>query len=377
MNKIIKTHPLLRVVNGLFFDLPCPSRISIFWKLGSLAGIALRVQLITGVFLSIQYRSDVSLAFERVRYISRDVRIGWLLRIVHANGARFFFIFLYLHIGRGIYYGSFKFHITWSVGVIIFLLTIAEAFLGYVLPWGQISFWGATVITNFFSAIPYVGNDLVIWIWGGFSVGHATLVRFFTLHFFVPFVILALVIVHLVFLHETGSRNPLGVNANREKIRFGPYFLTKDFSIWLIYIFFLILISFFCPWTLGDPENFLPANSLVTPVHIQPEWYFLFAYGILRSIPNKLGGVIALVLSVLILLIIPFYREYKFKSLSIYPLRKVIYWRFIGVFILLTWIGSVPVEYPYIFTGQVLSLVFFLYFLAYPYFNKFWDWLLR
>jgi len=327
--------------------------------------------------LSIHYCGDVRLAFRRVNHICRDVNYGWLLRIFHANGASIFFICLFLHIGRGLYFGSFSFLHTWIIGVIILLAVIATAFLGYVLPWGQISFWGATVITNLFSAIPYIGSDLVQWIWGGFSIDNATLTRFYSLHFLLPFLIAGLRIVHLLFLHQTGRNNPLGLNRNLDKILFHPYYTTKD-AFGFIFIFLrLRFICFFYPWSLGDPENFIPANPIVTPVHIQPEWYFLIAYAILRSIPNKLGGVIALAMSIVILIICPLIRAGKFQRFSFYPLNKILFWVHINVWILLTWLGACPVEEPYIFLGQILSIIYFSY-----YFTRFllisvWDFFLH
>jgi len=363
---IIKSHRLLKIINNSLVDLPRPSRISTMWNFGSLLGVCLIVQIFRGLFLAIHYSCRIFLAFESVSHISRDVNFGWALRILHANGARFFFICLYIHIGRGIYYGSYNFIEVWIIGVTILLITIATAFLGYVLPWGQISFWGATVITNLFSAIPYLGEDIVYWLWGGFAVDNATLTRFFALHFLLPFIILRISIIHLFFLHEKGSRNPLGLNRNFDKIPFHPYFSFKDF---LGIGFILILFSYICfqnPWRLGDPENFIPANPLVTPIHIQPEWYFLFAYAILRSIPNKLGGVIALALSVIILYIIPFYGNKLFKGVSFSSLEKIIFWIFIIIIILLTWIGARPVEDPYVITGQILTVLYFSYFLFTP-----------
>lgn len=291
----------------------------------------------------------------------------------HANGARFFFICLYLHVGRGLYYGSFNYTHTWMVGVLILFAVIAAAFLGYVLPWGQISFWGATVITNLFSAIPYIGEDLVVWIWGGFAVGGPTLTRFFSLHFLIPFVVAAMRGVHLLFLHQTGSRNPLGVNRNFDKIKFHPYFTTKDLFGFLVILVSLRMLCIISPWMLGDPENFIPANPLVTPVHIQPEWYFLIAYAILRSIPNKLGGVVALALSIAILMICPFLPKGKFRGLIYYPLRSALFWIHINVVVLLTWIGARPVEDPYVLIGQVLSFVYFSYYFVQVLIIKLWD----
>lgn len=353
-------------------DLPSPSNISAWWNFGSLLGICLGLQILTGLFLAMHYCPDVRLAFNRVVHICRDVNNGWLLRTLHANGASFFFICLYLHIGRGLYYGSYIYHETWTVGVIILLAVIGTAFLGYVLPWGQMSFWGATVITNLLSAIPYLGTTVVQWLWGGFAVDNATLTRFFTLHFLFPFVVLALAIIHLIFLHQTGSNNPLGTNRNIDKIPFHPYFTFKDLFGFNITLIILTTLTLYNPYILGDPENFTPANPLVTPVHIQPEWYFLFAYAILRSIPNKLGGVIALFISIVILLIMPIFKK-KIQRNQFYPLNKILFWRFLSITILLTWIGARPVEDPYIITGQILTIVYFAYFPILYIRSKIWD----
>jgi ubiquinol-cytochrome c reductase cytochrome b subunit len=368
-----KFNPITKILFGSVLELPTPARISTMWNFGSLLGLCLIIQILTGLFLAMHYSNDVNTAFESVRHISRDVNYGWLLRILHANGARFFFICLYLHVGRGLYYNSFFFNTTWVVGVLILFAVIAAAFLGYVLPWGQISFWGATVITNLFSAIPYIGDELVLWMWGGFAVGGPTLSRFFSLHFLIPFLVAALRAVHLLFLHQTGRGNPLGLNRNFDKISFHPYFSTKDLVGFLLILFTLNLICLWGPWSMGDPENFIPANPLVTPVHIQPEWYFLIAYAILRSIPNKLGGVVALALSIAILLVCPFLPRSIFRGLSFYPLRKVIFWFHINVIFLLTWIGARPVEDPYIFLGQVLSGFYFLYYFFQPISIILWD----
>jgi ubiquinol-cytochrome c reductase cytochrome b subunit len=373
MTSLKLTHPLIKILNGALNDLPTPSNIRAIWNFGSLLGLCLTTQIITGLFLAIHYCGDASLAFSSVRHIGRDVNYGWILRILHANGGSFFFVCLFLHIGRGLYYGSYIFTHTWIVGVIILFITMATAFLGYVLPWGQISFWGATVITNLFSAVPYIGENLVQWIWGGFAVDNPTLMRFFSLHFILPFLIAGIRGVHLLFLHQTGRNNPLGLNRNFDKISFNPYFVYKDiFGFFFIFLIFNF-ICFFHPWVLGDPENFLPANPLVTPVHIQPEWYFLIAYAILRAIPNKLGGVIALALSIAILIICPFLYKRVFKGFSFYPLNKLLFWLHINVWIILTWLGARPVESPYIILGQWLSLVYFLYYFISPILQKTWD----
>lgn len=370
--KIIKKHVLLKIVNNSLVDLPSPSNISAWWNFGSLLGICLILQIVTGLFLAIHYCPDVRLAFNRVVHICRDVNNGWLLRTLHANGASFFFFCIYFHIGRGLYYGSFIYHETWTVGVIILLAVIGTAFLGYVLPWGQISFWGATVITNLLSAIPYLGTAIVQWLWGGFAVDNATLTRFFTLHFLFPFVVLALSIIHLIFLHQTGSNNPLGTNSNIDKIPFHPYFTFKDLFGFNLTLILLTILTLYNPYILGDSENFIPANPLVTPVHIQPEWYFLFAYAILRSIPNKLGGVIALFISIVILLIMPIFKK-KIQRNQFYPLNKILFWRYLSITILLTWIGARPVEDPYIITGQILTVAYFAYFPVLYARSKIWD----
>nr|YP_009186429.1 cytochrome b [Panulirus versicolor]AGA56075.1 cytochrome b [Panulirus versicolor] len=373
---IRKTHPLFKIMNGAMVDMPIPSNISTLWNFGSLLGLCLTVQILTGIFLAMHYTADINLAFSSVAHICRDVNYGWLLRTMHANGASFFFICLYMHIGRGIYYGSFLFIEVWMIGVFILFATMATAFLGYVLPWGQMSFWGATVITNLFSAIPYVGTELVQWIWGGFSVSNATLTRFFTLHFLLPFVVMALSGIHIVFLHQSGSGNPLGISSQPDKVPFHPYFSFKDLVGFIVLLTLLVMITLLDPYLLGDPDNFIPANPMSTPAHIQPEWYFLFAYAILRSIPNKMGGVIALVLSVAIIMILPATHCSKFRSLAFYPLSQFLFWSLVSILILLTWIGARPVEDPYILTGQILTVLYFSYFILNPISMYLWDSLL-
>nr|WOR80874.1 cytochrome b [Anaspides swaini] len=374
---IRKTHPLVKLLNGAFIDMPIPSNISTWWNFGSLLGLCLITQIVTGLFLAMHYTAHVDLAFSSIAHICRDVNYGWFLRTSHANGASFFFICLYAHIGRGIYYGSYRFIHTWSTGVIILFLVMATAFLGYVLPWGQMSFWGATVITNLLSAVPYIGLDMVQWLWGGFAVDNATLTRFFAFHFLLPFLIAAAALIHILFLHQTGSSNPLGVSYNADKISFHPYFSFKDIAGFFILFFTLILLTLLSPYLLGDPDNFIPANPLVTPPHIQPEWYFLFAYAILRSIPNKLGGVIALVFSIAILFILPLTNKSKFRSLSFYPFNKFLFWTLISVVYLLTWIGARPVEDPYIITGQILTFIYFFIYFINPLIFILWDKLLK
>nr|AML26308.1 cytochrome b [Hydrophilidae sp. BMNH 1274335] len=367
------TIPLFKIINNSLIDLPSPSNISAWWNFGSLLGLCLGIQIITGLFLAMHYTPNVDLAFNSVVHICRDVNFGWLIRTLHANGASFFFICIYMHVGRGIYYSSYNLISTWLIGVIILFIVMATAFLGYVLPWGQMSFWGATVITNLVSAIPYVGTLIVQWLWGGFAIDNATLTRFFTLHFLLPFIVTALVMIHLLALHQTGSNNPLGMNSNLDKIPFHPYFSFKDLVGFIIMISMLIILTLMNPYMLSDPDNFIPANPLVTPVHIQPEWYFLFAYAILRSIPNKLGGVVALVLSIAILMILPFSTNKMNQSTSFYPINKILFWMMVTTIILLTWIGARPVESPYIVTGQILTMIYFSYYLINPMIHILWD----
>nr|YP_009557826.1 cytochrome b [Rhagologus leucostigma]QBC73546.1 cytochrome b [Rhagologus leucostigma]QOD96730.1 cytochrome b [Rhagologus leucostigma] len=354
-----KNHPLLKIINDSLIDLPTPSNISIWWNFGSLLGICLVTQIVTGLLLAMHYTADTTLAFSSVAHMCRNVQFGWLIRNLHANGASLFFICIYLHIGRGLYYGSYLNKETWNVGTVLLLALMATAFVGYVLPWGQMSFWGATVITNLFSAIPYIGQTLVEWLWGGFSVDNPTLTRFFALHFLLPFMIAGLTLVHLTFLHETGSNNPLGIPSDCDKIPFHPYYSIKDILGFALMLILLVTLALFSPNLLGDPENFTPANPLVTPPHIKPEWYFLFAYAILRSIPNKLGGVLALAASVLVLFLVPLLHSSKQRSMTFRPLSQILFWTLVANLLILTWVGSQPVEHPFIIIGQLASLTYF------------------
>nr|YP_009529012.1 cytochrome b [Ichthyoxenos japonensis]ATO58527.1 cytochrome b [Ichthyoxenos japonensis] len=357
-----KKDVMIKVVEGVLVKLPGPVNLSGMWNFGSLLGLCLVMQILTGVMLAVHYLNYEDVSFQSVIHIMRDVNYGWLLRSVHANGASFFFIFTYLHVGRGLYYGSYRMFHVWNVGVTLLMLIMMVAFLGYVLPWGQMSFWGATVITNLLSVVPYVGSSLVSWLWGGFAVSGVTLSRFFVFHFLVPFIIMGLVLVHIVYLHESGSNNPVGLNSDLNKIPFHPYYSVKDGVGFILAFFFLLCVVMVDPYILGDPENFNFANVLSTPAHIQPEWYYLFAYAILRSIPNKLGGVVALMMSIMVLYIVPFIFVGKSRSMSICSLSRLLFWMFVVVFLLLTWLGACPVESPYIIVGQGMSFLYFMYF---------------
>ena len=344
---------------------PTPVNLNYMWSFGSTAGICLVIQIVTGIFLAMHYTPHIEYAFSSVEHIMRDVNNGWLIRYLHANGASMFFIVTYSHIFRGLYYGSYMNPRgpLWSSGVIIFLLMMATGFMGYVLPWGQMSFWGATVITNLFSAIPVVGGAIVEWLWGGFSVDNATLNRFFSLHYLMPFVIAGLVIVHLSLLHTTGSNNPLGINKNVDTVSFYPYFYVKDLLAFFVLLSMFSFFVFFYPNTLGHADNYIPANPLVTPAHIVPEWYFLPFYAILRSIPDKLGGVVAMVAAILILLLLPVINTSEIRSSKFRPIYSLAYWFLVSDFLILGWIGQQPVETPYLEVGQIATAFYFIFFL--------------
>lgn len=366
----------MRFVNKNFFvnmlyntavPYPAPVNLNYFWSFGVFALVCLVMQILTGIFLAMYYVPDASLAFASVEHIMRDVNFGWFIRYLHLNGASFFFFVVYLHMARGFYYGSFAAPraYMWVIGVVIYLLMILTAFLGYVLPWGQMSFWAATVITNFATAIPFIGTDVVQLVWGGFSVDNPTLNRFFSLHYLLPFVILGLVILHLLFLHEYKSTNPLGISGELDTVPFSPYFIFKDGFAVLVLIFALLFFVFFFPNTLGHPDNYIVANPLVTPSHIVPEWYFLPLYGILRSVPDKLGGVLLLLSSIFILGLLPFMVSKELVKNSLFrKLNKGLVFIFFFNFILLGWIGGNPVEEPYFSLGQFFTLVYFLYFIV-------------
>nr|YP_010274795.1 cytochrome b [Craseoschema thyasiricola]UJV31470.1 cytochrome b [Craseoschema thyasiricola] len=364
---IRKSHPLLKMINGVIIDLPAPSNLSIWWNFGSLMGLMLIIQLITGIFLSMHYTPHISLAFDSIVHISQNVNFGWTLRNIHANGASMFFIAIYLHIARGMYYGSFKMHSTWNTGVIMYFILMGTAFVGYVLPWGQMSFWGATVITNLLSAIPYIGMVLVEWVWGGFAVDNATLNRFFAFHFALPFILCAVVMVHIMMLHQTGSNNPLGIPAHNNLIPFHPYFSVKDIFGILSMLLMLFMIALFDPNLMSEPDNFIPANPLVTPEHIKPEWYFLFAYAILRSIPSKLGGVIAMFAAIFVLFLLPLLSMYMVSSATFQPIQQILLWNMTSIFLMLTWLGGCPVESPYNYLSLIFTNLYFLAFIVYPF----------
>lgn len=372
-NKPINKNPLFKIFITSLINLPTPSRINYLWNFGSILGLFLIIQIISGLFLSFHYCPNINIAFDRTIHIIKNINIGWFIRIIHINGASFFFITIYIHVARGIYFFSFYLFKVWLIGIIILLLSIRTAFLGYVLPWGQISFWGATVITNLLSAIPYLGQILVEWIWGGFSINNATLNRFYSFHFILPIIIFIFVILHLFFLHNRFSHNSIGLRRLIYILPFNPYFIIKDLFGYIIILFIFFIISIKFPYLLRDPDNFIIANPIITPEHIKPEWYFLFAYAILRSIPNKLGGVIFLLLSILILIILPILNFNKINSCKFYYINKIIFWLFIISFIILTWLGGQIIEYPYIILTQLFSIIYFNYFFITPLINYYWD----
>jgi ubiquinol-cytochrome c reductase cytochrome b subunit len=364
--RIFKSNPLLSLVNGYLVDSPQPSNLSYLWNFGSLLAFCLVIQIITGVTLAMHYNPSVLEAFNSVEHIMRDVNNGWLIRYLHSNTASAFFFLVYLHIGRGLYYGSYRAPRTlvWTIGTVIFILMMATAFLGYVLPYGQMSLWGATVITNLMSAIPWVGQDIVEFIWGGFSVNNATLNRFFALHFVLPFVLAALALMHLIALHDSaGSGNPLGVSGNYDRLPFAPYFIFKDLITIFLFIVVLSVFVFFMPNVLGDSENYVMANPMQTPPAIVPEWYLLPFYAILRSIPNKLLGVIAMFSAILILLIMPFTDLGRSRGLQFRPLSKFAFYVFVANFLILMQLGAKHVESPFIEFGQISTVLYFSHFL--------------
>ena len=359
--------PIFSVLREALVDHPTPRNLNYWWNFGSLAGIILVIMIVSGLLLSMHYVAHVDLAFDSIEHIMRDVNYGWLIRYIHSVGASMFFLIVYIHISRGLYYGSYKSprEVLWWLGIIIFLLMIAAAFLGYTLPWGQMSFWGATVITNLFSAIPLVGDSIVTWLWGGFSVDNPTLNRFYSLHFLIPFVIVAVVFLHIVALHKFGSNNPTGIDLTlkQEKIPFHPYYTVKDFFGFGVFFIIFSIFIFFLPNSLGHPVNYVPADPLVTPEHIVPEWYFLPFYAILRAIPFKLLGVLAMLGSILILFVLPWLDTCKVRSCRFRPIYKQFYWIFIFNFIVLGWVGSKVPEGHYLIISRICTTYYFIHFL--------------
>jgi ubiquinol-cytochrome c reductase cytochrome b subunit len=363
--------PLINIFTNHLIVYPTPLNFNYFWNFGSLAGMCLVIQLVTGIALAMHYIPHVDYAFLSVEHIMRDVNNGWLLRYIHANGASMFFLLVYIHMFRGLYYGSYKSprELVWIVGVILFFLMMAAGFMGYVLPWGQMSFWGATVITNLFSAIPLIGPYIVQWLWGGFAIDNATLNRFFSLHYLIPFVIAAFSLIHLAALHLHGSNNPMGIYSSVDKIDFYPYFYVKDLVGFIVFLFFFSVFVFFFPNMLGHSDNYIEANPMVTPVHIVPEWYFLPFYAILRSIPDKLGGVVAMFLSIVILVFLPFLNISRIRSSTFRPFYKIFFWFFLVDCVILGWIGGNVVETPFIEIGRFATFFYFLFFVLLPFFS--------
>ena len=376
--RLIKHPPVLNVINAHAVDYPTPINLSYFWNFGGTALIALVLQIITGIALAMHYTPHVDLAFASVEHIMRDVNYGWLIRYMHANGASMFFINIYLHMARGLYYGSYtaKREVLWLTGCVIFLLTVITAFMGYVLPWGQMSFWGATVITKLVGGIPVIGEYIVHWLWGGFSVDNATLNRFFSLHYLLPFLIVGVVILHIVSLHAEGSNNPLGIKSYGDKVPFYPYFIVKDTFGWLAFFMFFGYFVYFDPNVLGHPDNYIEANPMVTPAHIVPEWYLLPFYAILRSIPDKLGGIIAMGGAILVLFIQPFIHTTTVRSSFFRPIYKKFYWLMVVDTCILGWIGACVPDTPYLEIGQLATVYYFFFFLiVVPFLGKFEDYL--
>nr|APA19193.1 cytochrome b [Parvasolenaia rivularis] len=368
-----KSNQMIKIMNSSAYDLPTPTNLSTLWNPGSMMGLCLIIQILSGILLAMHYTPNTEQAFQSVVHILRDVNFGWMLRNIHATGASVFFFCVYTHIGRGIYFSSYLNTKVWASGVALLFILMATAFLGYVLPWGQMSYWGATVITNLLSVIPHLGDMLVSWIWGGFTVANATLNRFFVFHFFMPFMLLAIACIHLMLLHEKGSNNPLGLSSDTCLIPFHPFYSSKDLVGFLVIGLGFALISMFFPTLMSDPENFTKANPMSTPTHIQPEWYFLFAYAILRAIPNKMGGVLALAFSILILLMMPSMHFNKMRGMTFYPWSQPIFWTLVATFMLLTWLGHMPTEPPLVLMSQLATMAYFFLVLTLPMSGTMWD----
>jgi ubiquinol-cytochrome c reductase cytochrome b/c1 subunit len=360
--------PIFTALRADLVTYPAPVNLNYWWNFGSLAGIILVIMIATGVVLAMHYTANAGLAFDSVERIMRDVNYGWLLRYVHANGASMFFLIVYIHMFRGLYYGSYKYprELLWILGVVILLLMMATAFMGYVLPWGQMSYWGATVITNLFSAIPLVGDSIVTLLWGGFTVGNPTLNRFYSLHYLLPFVIVAVVFLHLMALHQHGSNNPLGIDRRgpQDSIPFHPYYTVKDMFGLLVFLLFFAVFVFYAPNTLGHPDNYIPANPMVTPAHIVPEWYFLPFYAILRAVPDKLLGVLLMFAAVLILVLVPWLDTSPVRSARFRPIYRIIFWLLVIDTIVLGWVGANPPEGIMVTIGRIATFYYFLFFLV-------------
>jgi ubiquinol-cytochrome c reductase cytochrome b subunit len=356
---------IISIIDNHIIHYPSSIALTYAWSFGSLAGICLVIQIISGIFLSMHYTPNIDLAFSSIEFIMRDVKNGWLIRYIHANGASMFFIAVYSHICRGLYYGSYMKprELLWCSGVLIFLLMMGTAFTGYVLPWGQMSFWGATVITSMVTAIPVAGKIIVEWLWGGYTVSNPTLNRFYSIHFVLPFIIAGLSLIHLALLHKVGSSNPIGSDTGIDDLPFYPYFVAKDIFAFFSFLLFFATFVFYFPNFLNHPDNYIPADPLHTPAHVVPEWYFLPYYAILRSIPHKAGGIIAMLGSILVLALIPFINSSKIRNTTYRPLFKFCFWFFIADFILLTWIGQKPVKDIYVIAGQVATFFYYLFFL--------------
>jgi quinol-cytochrome oxidoreductase complex cytochrome b subunit len=365
MARITKNYLISFIASHVVYY-PTPISLTYAWSFGSLAGITLVVQMISGIFLSTHYTPNIDLAFSSIEYIMRDVNNGWLLRYIHANGASMFFIVIYAHVCRGLYYGSYMEprELLWCSGVVLLLLMMATAFTGYVLPWGQMSLWGATVITNMVTAIPVAGKPIVEWLWGGYTVANPTLNRFYSIHFLLPFIIAGVTLIHLALLHKVGSNNPIGSDTGVDDIPFYPYFVSKDVFAFSVYLVVFATFVFYFPNVLNHPDNCIPADPLQTPAHVVPEWYFLPYYAILRSIPHKAGGIVAMLGSLLVLFLIPFTNTSDVRNTTYRPLFKIFFWIFILDFVILTWVGQKPVRDSFILTGQIATLYYFLFFIV-------------
>lgn len=364
LSRINKNY-LFALIDSHIIHYPSPITLTYAWSFGSLAGICLVIQMLSGIFLAMHYTPHINLAFSSIEYIMRDVPNGWLIRYIHANGASMFFIVVYSHICRGLYYGSYMKprELLWCSGVIIFFLMMGTAFTGYVLPWGQMSFWGATVITSMVTAIPVAGKMIVEWLWGGFTVRNPTLNRFFSIHFFLPFLIAGFSLIHLALLHKVGSNSPIGSDTGIDDLPFYPYFASKDVFAFFSFLVFFATFVFYFPNTLNHPDNYIPADPLQTPAHVVPEWYFLPYYAILRSIPHKAGGIIAMVGSIAVLALIPFINTSKIRNTTFRPIFKFFFWIFIVDVAILTWVAQKPTDPTYVFTGQIATVYYFIFFL--------------